>query len=141
MLDPTDLAIIDILKKNSRIQWREIGERVHLTGQAVGNRIRRMEELGLIKRYTVDVDHKKLGKAITAFVTVFMKTTDHPAFGEFIMANGAITEADRISGEGCYLLKISVASNEELKELLDSLLSFGNYRVNLSIDSIKRVGF
>ena len=52
LFDSTDMAIIDLLRKNYRMQWREIGEQVHLTGQAVANRIRRMEELGLIKGYT-----------------------------------------------------------------------------------------
>jgi Lrp/AsnC family transcriptional regulator, leucine-responsive regulatory protein len=138
LFDPTDMAIIDLLRKNSRMQWREIGEQVHLTGQAVANRIRRMEELGLIKKYTIDLDNSKLGKSNVAFVTVYMKTTTHhPTFQQFVMENSAITEADRISGDGCYFLKILVASNEELMDFLNSLLEFGNYRVNLSIGSIK----
>jgi Lrp/AsnC family transcriptional regulator, leucine-responsive regulatory protein len=137
LFDQTDMAIIDLLKKNSRMQWREIGEQVHLTGQAVANRIRRMEELGLIKRYTIDLDDSKLGKSMVALVTVFMKTTDHPAFHEFVNKNDVITEADRISGGGCYFLKVLVSSNEELRDFLNSLLEFGNYRVNLSIGSIK----
>jgi Transcriptional regulators len=139
LFDATDLAIIDLLQKNSRIQWREIGEQVHLTGQAVANRIRRMETSGLIKGYRVELDYAKLGKPLTAFITVYMKTTNHPLFQDFLRKNRAVVEADRISGEGCYLLKALVASNEELKELLDSLLNFGNYRVNLSIDNIKRL--
>jgi Lrp/AsnC family leucine-responsive transcriptional regulator len=137
LFDSTDMAIIDLLRVNSRMQWREIGEQVHLTGQAVANRIPRMEELGLIEGYTIDLDHSKLGKSITAFVTVFMKTTDHPGFQGFIGENGTIIEADRISGDGCYLLKVRVASHEELTEVLNELLKFGNYKVNLSIGSIK----
>jgi Lrp/AsnC family transcriptional regulator, leucine-responsive regulatory protein len=137
MFDQTDLAIIELLKKNSRMQWREIGEQVHLTGQAVANRIHRMEELGLLKGYTIDVDNSKLGKSILAFVTVFMKTTDHLGFQKFIRGNGTITGADRISGDGCYLLQVQVASHEELTEILNTLLEFGNYRVNLSIGRIK----
>jgi Lrp/AsnC family leucine-responsive transcriptional regulator len=131
------MAIIDLLIKNSRMQWREIGEQVHLTGQAVANRIRRMEESGLITGYTIDLDNSKLGKSITSFVTVYMKTTDHPAFQEFVKENGMIIEADRISGDGCYLLKVQVASHEELTEILNALLKFGNYGVNLSIGRIK----
>jgi Lrp/AsnC family transcriptional regulator, leucine-responsive regulatory protein len=137
MFDPTDLAIIDLLRKNSRMQWREIGEQVHLTGQAVANRIRRMEELGLLRGYTINVDNGKLGKSVVAFVTVFMKTTEHQAFQKFVKNNDAITEADRISGDGCYFLKVRVSSNEELREFLNSLLEFGNYRVNLSIGKMK----
>jgi Lrp/AsnC family leucine-responsive transcriptional regulator len=137
LFDTTDLVILDILKKNSRIQWREIGEIVHLTGQAVGNRIRRMEEMGLIKGYTVDLDYSKLGQPLTAFVTVFMKSTDHPGLQKFLIEKRAVVRADRISGDGCYLLEFRVTSHEELTEILNQILEFGNYRVDLSIGRIK----
>jgi Lrp/AsnC family transcriptional regulator, leucine-responsive regulatory protein len=137
LLDTTDKAIIDIIKNNSRIQWREIGEMVHLTGQAVGNRIRRMEEMGLIKGYTVDLDYSKLGQPLTAFVTVFMKSTNHMGFQKFLSEKATIVRADRISGDGCYLLEFRVASHEELTEILNQILEFGNYRVDLSIGKVK----
>ncbi len=137
MLDPTDHQILAVLTKNARLQWREIGEQVHLTGQAVANRIRRLEALGVIKHYTVALDHQKLAKTVTAYVTVFMKTTDHASFHQFIGAQDVIIAADRISGEGCYLLKVVVASNDELNGFLNRLLQFGNYRVNLSIGTLK----
>lgn len=54
MLDQTDLKILELLLSNSRMQWQEIGEQVHLTGQAVKNRIDRMEKLGVIEGYTAD---------------------------------------------------------------------------------------
>ncbi len=137
MLDQTDLQIIAVLTKNARLQWREIGERVHLTGQAVANRIHRLEALGVIKHYTVALDQQKLSKTVIAYVTVFMKTTDHSSFHRFITAQDGIVAADRISGEGCYLLKVVVASNDELNDFLDRLLQYGNYRVNLSIGTLK----
>ncbi|MHC1681753.1 MAG: Lrp/AsnC family transcriptional regulator [Clostridiaceae bacterium] len=137
MLDETDLKILSILSKNSRFQWREIGESVHLTGQAVANRIRKMEELGVIEGYTVKLNPSKLGENLTAFITVFMKTIDHVAFQNFIKDSESICEAHRISGDGCYLLKSRVNSDKELNLLLDEILKYGNYRLNLSIGNIK----
>ncbi|MFZ5967737.1 MAG: Lrp/AsnC family transcriptional regulator [Bacillota bacterium] len=137
MLDQTDYEILEMLKKNARYQWREIGEQVHLTGQAVANRIRRMEEFGVIQGYTVKVDPVKEGKVVTAFVTIFMKTTDHAAFIRFVKQSPAVVEANRTSGEGCYLLKVNAATQEELLQFLDEVLAYGNYRVNLSIEDIK----
>ena len=137
MIDRTDLEIIQLLQANSRLQWREIGEQVHLTGQAVANRIRRLEELGIILGYTVRLDRSKLGQPLTAFITVFMKTTDHFAFHSFVNQSELVTAADRISGEGCYLLQVKVASHEALTELLNRILEFGNYRVSLSINHLK----
>jgi Lrp/AsnC family leucine-responsive transcriptional regulator len=137
MLDQTDLQILDLLAKNSRMQWQEIGEEVHLTGQAVRNRINRMEKLGAIESYTIKINPAITGKELTAFVTVFMKTTDHLAFRTYINNNSLITEASRISGEGCYLLKVTASTHEEIVGLLDEILKYGNYKLNLSIENIK----
>ena len=137
MLDKTDREILHLLKANARTQLREIGERVHMTGQAVSNRIQKMESMGIIKGYTVVTDETGLGKTLWAFVTVFMKTNDHASFQKFIKENEIITEAYRISGDGCYLLKICAASQEEITSFLDNLLQYGNYRINISIGRFK----
>jgi Lrp/AsnC family leucine-responsive transcriptional regulator len=137
VLDQTDMAILKLLKQNARMQWREIGELVHLTGQAVGSRIRKMEEMGIIEGYTLRLNESKLGPSILALVTVFMKTTDHAAFQRFVLGDERIIEAHRVSGEGCYSLKVSVPTQDDLNRLLDDILQYGNYRVNLSIGRIK----
>ena len=77
MLEKTDLNILDLLTKNSRMQLQEIGEEVHLTGQAVRNRINKMEKLGIIQGYTIKINPKVMGKELTAFVTIYMKTKNH----------------------------------------------------------------
>lgn len=137
MLDHTDIQILNLLTKNSRMQWQDIGEEVHLTGQAVRNRINKMEKLSVIEGYTIRINFAKIGKEVTAFVTIFMKTTDHAAFQEYICNNNLIFEADRISGEGCYLLKVNAANQQEIVGFLDEILKYGNYKVNLSIENIK----
>ncbi len=137
MLDETDIKILDLLSKNARMQWREIGDQVHLTGQAVANRISKMEDLGIIEGFTIRINEGRLGKPVLAFVTVFMKTTDHMAFHQFIDQKEIIKEANQISGEGCYLLKVNVSTQDELLQFLNDILRYGNYRVNLSIGKIK----
>lgn len=137
MLDHTDLAIINLLKANCKMRFSDMGELVHLTGQAVSGRIARLEKEGIIRGYSVLLDETQLGKTITAYVTVFMKTTNHRDFHVFIKKQDAVREASRISGEGCYWLKLSVGSEAELNHFLDEVLHFGNYRVNLCIDKIK----
>ncbi|MEG6586757.1 Lrp/AsnC family transcriptional regulator [Dendrosporobacter sp. 1207_IL3150] len=137
MLDNIDLEIIKILKKNCKIQYRDIGELVHLTGQAVSNRISRMERLGIIRGYTVLLDEHLSEKKISAHVTVFMKTNDHNIFHTFLKNNDCVIDASRISGDGCYLLKIMVDSQEELNLFLDQILKYGNYRVSIAIGKIK----
>lgn len=137
MIDQTDWRIIQCLQENSRMQWQEIGKIVHLTGQAVAARIRRMQDLDIIETFTVQLNYEKLGKPLLAFITIFMKNNDHGALQRFVASRTEITEAYRISGEGCYWLKACVADQKELTSLLDSLLVHGNYRVNLSLDKLK----
>ncbi|WP_374723368.1 Lrp/AsnC family transcriptional regulator [Calidifontibacillus erzurumensis] len=136
-MDEIDFQIIKLLKENSRKTWKEIGESIHMTGQAVGNRIRRMEEEGIIEQYTIAVNELKLGKSIQAYIMIFLKSNQHTAFQKYIKENPDITEAHRISGEGCYMIKASVSDQVALNHLLDEIFKFANYRVNLSIGKIK----
>jgi Lrp/AsnC family leucine-responsive transcriptional regulator len=137
MLDQTDLQILALLRQNARMPWKDIGEHVHLTGQAVGNRIRRMEELRIIRGYTVLIDSGMLGASLCAIVTVFMTTTDHQRFQRFVREREEIVEAHRVSGEGCYSLKVLVSDQTALSRLLDDILQYGNCRVNMSIGQLK----
>ncbi|MCR2807074.1 Lrp/AsnC family transcriptional regulator [Paenibacillus soyae] len=136
-LDQTDYRILMLLSENARIPWKDLGEQIHMTGQAVGNRIKKLEEHGVISAYSLMIDEMKLGLTCTAFVLIFMKTAHHDLFIRFVQERDEVVEAHRISGDGCYHLTIKAASNEQLNQFLDKLLEHGNYRLNLSIHKIK----
>ena len=139
MIDQIDLQIIQLLKENSRLQWKEIGEIIHMTGQGVAARIHKMEELGVIEKYTLKVNEKKLGRELTAFITVHMKTTNHKHFVDFLNSKACVVEAHRTSGAGCYLLKVIIEGSEQLNLFLESLLEYANYSLALSIDDVKNL--
>lgn len=136
MLDKTDLEIIRILRKNGRVSWQEIGDEVHLTGQAVANRITHMKKQGIIKHFSTCFDLTELGY-IQSYITVYMKTVNHSAFQKWVHDKSEIQDAHRISGEGCYILNVLIESNDQLLSFLDDILQFGNYKVNISIQKIK----
>ncbi|WP_394121971.1 Lrp/AsnC family transcriptional regulator [Planococcus donghaensis] len=137
-LNNIDFQILRLLSENSRIQWKDLGEQIHMTGQAVGNRIKKLEENGVIKAYSLIVDEMKLGFSYTAFVIIYMKTTNHGKFIDFLNERKEVVEAHRVSGEGCYHLKIKVASQEQLNLSLNAILDYGNYTLYLSIQEIKQ---
>ncbi|MGE5702970.1 MAG: Lrp/AsnC family transcriptional regulator [Clostridia bacterium] len=137
MLDQTDIAIIQLLQANARLQWKEIGEQVHLTGQAVAQRIQRLTEQGIIEAFTLRVNEEKMGRPLVALITMFLKSNDHGSFQRFLQSASAVEEAHRVSGEGCYWLKARLGKQEELNDFLDQLLPFGNYRLQLSIAKIR----
>jgi len=137
-LDNIDFQILRLLSGNSRIQWKDLGEQIHMTGQAVGNRIKKLEESGVIKAYTLLVDEMKLGFSYTAFVIIYMKTADHDSFIRLMKDRNEVVEAHRVSGEACYHLKIKVNSQEKLNLFLNEILEYGNYTLHLSIQEIKQ---
>lgn len=137
MIDETDLKIIRILMENSRIQWKEIGAIIHMTGQGVAARIHRLEELGIIEKYTLKLNDEKLGKLITGFIIVYMKSTKHKEFREFLTESELVAEAHKISGDGCYFIKVKAEGNDDLNRFLDELIKFANYKLLLSVDKIK----
>ncbi|MFT4414551.1 Lrp/AsnC family transcriptional regulator [Fredinandcohnia humi] len=136
-LDNIDFQILRLLSENSRIQWKDLGEQIHMTGQAVGNRIKKLEESGVIKAYSLIVDEMKLGLTYTGFVIIYMKTANHESFKKFINDSNEIVGAHRVSGEGCYHLKIKVQTQDQLNLFLNKILDYGNYTLYLSIQEVK----
>lgn len=137
-IDVIDLKILQLLQRNSRMQWKEVGKEVHMTGQAVGNRIKKMEDYGVIQAYSVVIDEWKVGLPFTAFLTLYLNSSHHEPLIRFIAEHSEVREAHRVSGDACYLLKISVHSQDALNDFLDELLKYGNYQLYLSIKNVKQ---
>ncbi|MEW4370664.1 Lrp/AsnC family transcriptional regulator [Paenibacillus kandeliae] len=136
--DEVDLRILHHLIENSARSHKEIGELVHLSGQAVGQRIRKLHDLGIIEGYTVKWNPAALGQGIQGFVILYMNSaSSHSAFLEHVHQQEAVYEVHRISGEGCYWMRVHAASLSDLNRLLDSLLTYGNYKLSLSVEQFK----
>lgn len=134
-VDAVDEAILRCLKGNSRISLRQMAALVHLTPPAVAERVRRLEERGIILRYTIAVNRSKLGTKLTAWINVFMKNTDHARFLRFTEVTEEVRECHRLSGDSCYLLKVETSDQVSLERFLDGLLVYGNYRLNIALSS------
>lgn len=137
-IDHIDYHILQLLSEDARIQWKDLGNQIHMTGQAVGNRIKKLEDNGVIHSYSLVVDELKLGFSFTAFVIIYMKTANHQEFIHFVQEQNEVREVHRVSGEGCYHLKIKLKSQDQLNIFLNDLLQYGNYSIHLSIQEIKQ---
>lgn len=136
-IDEIDLKILEALLDNALLTHKDIGERVHLTGQAVGARVRKLEELGVIEGYTLRWKPEKFGLQVHAFLIMFMNMNQsHQAFRDFARKTESVQEVHRVSGEGCYWLRIRTKDSSELNQLLDEILQYGNYKLSLSIEQI-----
>jgi Lrp/AsnC family leucine-responsive transcriptional regulator len=138
LIDDVDYRILQQLIKDSTLSHKEIGQQVHMTGQAVGARIRRMREMEIIEGYTVRWNPGKIGQNVYAFVTVFLASNAaHPVFLAFAKQDDRVEEIHRVSGEGCYLMRVRAGAQEELSAFLDELLGYGNYKISLVLGQIK----
>lgn len=135
-MDNIDKMILELLEEDSKQNFKTIGDKIHMTGQAVGNRVRKLEDSGIIESYTIKINTKKQGM-ITAYIMLFMKSNSHYLVKDFADNNDEVKEVMRISGEGCYILKVIVSEHSTLNKLCDDILKFANYRINVVTDTIK----
>lgn len=137
-VDETDLQILHHLVENAARSNKEIGTLVHLSGQAVGLRIRKLQDMGVIEGYTLRCNTAKLGQQIQAFVTLYMNSASgHSAFLAFVKERQWVQEVHRISGEGCYWMRVHTSTMAELNTLMEQLLPYGNFKISLSIEQCK----
>ncbi|MDB5192390.1 MAG: leucine-responsive regulatory protein regulator for leucine (or lrp) regulon and high-affinity [Segetibacter sp.] len=108
-LDTKDLAILRLLQENARITVKEISDKVHLSTTPVHERIKRMEESGVIKQYATLVDHAKVKKGLMVICYVSLKQHSKNAGDKFIKtihALNEVIECYNISGEFDFMLKV-----------------------------------
>ena len=108
-LDNKDLAILRLLQENARITVKEISEKVHLSTTPVHERIKRMEESGVIKQYATLVDHTKVKKGLMVICYVSLKQHSKDAGDRFIKMIhelNEVIECYNISGEFDFMLKV-----------------------------------
>lgn len=140
MLDNTDRYILEELSKNSRIKMKELGEKIHMTGQATSIRIAKLEDSGIIEGYTIKVNYAKLGYPIHVMLNIFhTKTQNHKPYIDFVeKQNKYIIHNYKISGDGCYILECRFPSNETLNEFLVRLNKYVNYKITVILNDTKK---
>ena len=118
-LDAKDRRILALVQRDAKLPQAEIARRVGLSAAAVNERLRKLENAGVIRRYVAVVDPPAVGASVTAFVDVFIEHPRfEPAFITRVMAMDEVQEVHHITGEFSLLLKIRVAGMEALQQLL-----------------------
>ena len=124
-LDTTDRQIIAELAKDGRISFAELGRRVSLSSPAVTERVRRLEQTGVITGYRAEIDPQALGYSLTAIVRVKPAVRQLSKIAELAADIPQIEECLRITGEDCFYMKLHLGSIEELPSVLDQFLLYG----------------
>lgn len=123
MLDTLDYKIIEQLAVRGRLTWAELANKLNLSAPSIADRVKKLEERGLIIGYSAKLDYQALGYTVTAFVAVILS---HPKYIEnFISRINEISEVEEChhtAGEDDYLLKIRCKNTQQLDAFLNNKL-------------------
>lgn len=121
-MDAIDRKIIEILTEDARRSLTDIGAAVELSPSAVNERIRRLVANGVIRNFTLEVDHRALGLDVLAFVWVGLAPdADEAAFRSFMADHPAVAECHHVTGAWSYCVKVRIPSLGDLEPFLAEL--------------------
>ncbi len=126
MMDKTAWKILHALQENARIKFAELGKRVNLTAPAVAERIRKMEESGLIRGYQTQLNLAKLGVPMLVFIQISCSLDQSNQFMQLAPTFKEIIECYNVTGSYSYIIKAAVSSTDHLDELLVRFARFGH---------------
>ncbi|MGH2461690.1 MAG: Lrp/AsnC family transcriptional regulator [Chloroflexota bacterium] len=135
LLDDVNWKILEELQNNARLSFTELGRRVGLTAPAVAERVRRLEDAGVIEGYRAELNLEKLGLPLLALIRV---ATGDGMCGQFAdVAKGIpeVIECRRVTGGDSYVMKAAVTSVRHLEALLDRLTRYGQTVTSLVLSS------
>lgn len=140
-INKTDVEILSILQSRASLSKAEIARRVGLTPTAVFERIRKLEEHGVIRGYVAQLDPAPLGRHLLAFVHVTADEAEAaPDTGDRLAAVPGAEEVHRVAGDDGWLLKLRVAGPDELHETLraevHSLAGVRSVRTSIVLETI-----
>jgi len=120
-LDEIDRKILGLLIQDGRLSFAEIGRQVSLSLPAAAERVRRLEERGIIEGYQAKVNYKKLGYPLIVFVELMIPATAYKVIKPRIAAIPEILEAYHVAGELSLILKLQLADLADLEPIIEQL--------------------
>ena len=133
-MEPADRRIIDLLRADGRMSYTDLGKAIGLSTSAVHQRVRRLEERGIVSGYTAIVDPSALGTPLTAFVSVAPLDPREPDdIPDRLRDIDAIDACYSVAGDSNYLLRVRVGTPQDLEELLSTVRSKGGVSTRTTI--------
>ncbi|MDM5300731.1 Lrp/AsnC family transcriptional regulator [Bacillus subtilis] len=122
-MDDTDLHILSHLQRNGRLTMVELGKLVGLSSPSAAERVRKLEDKGVITGYSANICYEKLNKHVTAFILMEPKSCKH--YAAFATAHPDVTENHRITGMYSYVTKVVTESVHTLEDFIDASMAHG----------------
>ncbi len=126
LMDAFGRALLKELQDNARLSIAELARRVGLSATATAERMKQMEEAGIVRGYTVEIDREALGLEVLAFIRLTCEGQHYYRLIEFVQSLEEVRECHHLTGGDAFLLKVTTTSMSNLEALIEALLPFGN---------------
>lgn len=130
-LDPIDARLLDALIVDARTSLAELARGVGLSAPSVSERLKRLEEAGVIEGYTVKVSPKALGLPIAAWLRIRPLPGELKRVAGILQGLPEVVECDRVTGEDCFMARAHVRSIEDLEALIDKVIPFATTNTSI----------
>lgn len=120
-MDETDIKIVEALIDDARISLKDLAAHVGLSSPGVSERIRRLQERGVIRGFTVDIDPKVLGYSLQAIVRIRPLPGKLHIVQQLIQEIPEFCECDKVTGEDCFVARLAIPSIDQLDGILDRI--------------------
>lgn len=124
--DDTDMRILEALERDGRATYAELARSVSMSASTVTERVRRLEESGVIAGYAAVVDPERLGLDILAYVRLRYPTSNYKPFHDLVAITPEIIEAHHVTGEDCFILKVVARSMRHLEHTAGRIAGLGS---------------
>ena len=140
LLDDTGWQILRTLQQNARLSFSELGQRVGLSSPAVAERVRRMEDAGIISGYHAEINLAKVGYPITAIIRMSSAPGERcTRFVGYAEAMPEVLECYRVTGSDSLIMRVMASSVEHLETLIDHLSAHGQLTTSMVLSApVKR---
>jgi len=135
ILDDYGRSLLHALQQDSRLSYADLGRRVGLSPSATAERMRRMEEDGIIRAYTIEIDREALGLPILAYVRITCEGQRYQPFLKFVHTLPEVRECHHVTGGEAFILQVTTASIAELERTIERLLPYGIPTTSLVLSS------
>lgn len=135
VLDKTDWRLLAELQRDGRTSYAELARAVAMSASAVAERVRRLEEAGVIAGYRATVDPERVGLTVMAFVRLRYPTGNYRPFHALLDSTPEIIEAHHVTGEDCFVLKVLARSMRHLEEVTGRISGLGSVTTSVVYSS------
>lgn len=135
-IDEKDWILLELLQADARLSYAELGRRANLSPPAVVERMKRLEDAGVILGYHAEVAPRSVGLPMSVFLEVVVKRADYAAFHKGVQNLSWVLECHHVTGRGSFLVKAAVPDIEGLETFIGYLSQFGETTTTLALSEV-----